>query len=460
MPRIARHLLWISCIAASACSPVDAPADGVADAAPDAASDVAQDIGPRPPSIREAGNYLPESSPLYPGQQAFIHETFGTEVVGGWPPVAFMLQLMVDEPEVFGRQFATFGFIEDPDDDLPVGLKRGSADPSRLQNTCALCHVARLPDGTLWLGAPNGDLDIGAFEIAVNERWVAAGNPSRFSEVELAKKRELGPGRTHAEGGMAQVIPADFPTYFNLGQRAYLNYLGATLDVRTEAHFAIRTMGAGEKDADGVPIVPWPEAQLVDDFVAFLGQMAPPPAPAPADPALAARGAEVFAEARCDRCHQPGVPGSELVVPYDKATDGLERVPGDDPAWPRGSIRTSFWHRIVQEGDPNDPSAGPGDDIVALIEFIVEQGLKVNTKSDGYRTNDLHMLWYTAPYLHNGSVPTLEALLDPPSRPATFTRGAFVLDTTKPANDNIGHTFGAGLSAADRAALVAYLLTL
>jgi len=89
-----------------------------------------------------------------------------------------------------------------------------------------------------------------------------------------------------------------------------------------------------------------------------------------------------------------------------------------------------------------------------------------------------------APYLHNGSVPTLADLLeDPQSRPKAFARGGEVLDsnrggfvapscdprhsekavfcfdTTLPGNDNSGHLYGTDLAAADKADLLAYLLT-
>jgi len=107
-----------------------------------------------------------------------------------------------------------------------------------------------------------------------------------------------------------------------------------------------------------------------------------------------------------------------------------------------------------------------------------------------YKARPLNGIWATAPYLHNGSVPTLYALLSPQTeRPAKFTlgntefdpvnvgyesgelAGAFVLDTTKPGNRNIGHEFvdydgdlpgiiGRGLSPGERTALVEYLKTL
>ena len=69
----------------------------------------------------------------------------------------------------------------------------------------------------------------------------------------------------------------------------------------------------------------------------------------------------------------------------------------------------------------------------------------------------------TAPYLHNGSVPTLPALLEPAARrPVTFPLGAagFVLDTRLPGNGNAGHEFGAALSAADKQDLIAFLESL
>jgi hypothetical protein len=65
-----------------------------------------------------------------------------------------------------------------------------------------------------------------------------------------------------------------------------------------------------------------------------------------------------------------------------------------------------------------------------------------------------------APYLHNGSVPTLRALLEPAARrPVTFPLGAagFVFDTRVPGNGNQGHEFGTALTAAEKRDLVAFL---
>jgi mono/diheme cytochrome c family protein len=102
-----------------------------------------------------------------------------------------------------------------------------------------------------------------------------------------------------------------------------------------------------------------------------------------------------------------------------------------------------------------------------------------------YVSRPLAGVWATAPYLHNGSVPTLDDLLQPKSnRPVKFyvgyrefdpvhvgyaSRGdeakkrGFEFDATQPGNDNGGHegeAFGTELSDSDRAALLEYLKTL
>jgi len=102
----------------------------------------------------------------------------------------------------------------------------------------------------------------------------------------------------------------------------------------------------------------------------------------------------------------------------------------------------------------------------------------------GYKFRPLTGIWATAPYLHNGSVPTLYDLLLPPSdRPTSFYVGTREFDPVKvgfkteqsaensflfrvvddhgnpiQGNLNSGHDYNnAGLSAADREALVEYM---
>lgn len=100
----------------------------------------------------------------------------------------------------------------------------------------------------------------------------------------------------------------------------------------------------------------------------------------------------------------------------------------------------------------------------------------------GYIAPPLDGIWITAPYLHNGSVPTLEGVLNSSSRPTYWQRdfkkqeydyvnvgwkftsadapakGAY--NTTKNGYGNAGHYFGDKLNDGERRAVLEYLKTL
>jgi hypothetical protein len=97
-----------------------------------------------------------------------------------------------------------------------------------------------------------------------------------------------------------------------------------------------------------------------------------------------------------------------------------------------------------------------------------------------YAARPLYGIWAAAPYLHNGSVPTLYHLLLPPEqRPKTFALGGreydpvklgfaiattcgqqdCLVDTTRTGEGNGGHLWGTDLAEDDRMALLEYLKT-
>jgi len=105
------------------------------------------------------------------------------------------------------------------------------------------------------------------------------------------------------------------------------------------------------------------------------------------------------------------------------------------------------------------------------------------TPSYGYIAPPLDGIWATAPYLHNGSVPTLEDLLHSSQRPTYWKRNLnnydfdeqkvgwkyikkangisrFTYDTTLPGYSNVGHYFGDDLTTEERKAVIEYLKTL
>lgn len=114
-------------------------------------------------------------------------------------------------------------------------------------------------------------------------------------------------------------------------------------------------------------------------------------------------------------------------------------------------------------------------------ENEVDRGRPNDFRGDlAYRARPLNGIWATAPYLHNGSVPSLYDLLLPPAhRPKIFYvgswefdpvhvgietgspfAGAFMLDTRLPGNGEGGHLYGTDLSELDRMALIEFLKTL
>jgi mono/diheme cytochrome c family protein len=103
-------------------------------------------------------------------------------------------------------------------------------------------------------------------------------------------------------------------------------------------------------------------------------------------------------------------------------------------------------------------------------------------KTGGYVALGLDGVWARAPYLHNGSVPSLRDLLEPAeNRPKIFYRGYdvydpqrvgfisdvssragrefFKYDTALKGNGNGGHAYGTSLPPADKDALIEYLKT-
>ena len=102
--------------------------------------------------------------------------------------------------------------------------------------------------------------------------------------------------------------------------------------------------------------------------------------------------------------------------------------------------------------------------------------------TEGYVSVPLEGLWLRAPYLHNGSVPSLTDLLEPVSaRPLQFWRGYDVYDPVRvgfvtngaaaereatffdvrlPGNSNAGHVYGTTLPADDKRALLEFMKTL
>ena len=199
-----------------------------------------------------------------------------------------------------------------------------------------------------------------------------------------------------------------------------------------------------------------PESVLPDNFkrvTDFLLDLKPPAFPFPVDQPKAARGAAVFSQA-CASCHAFG--SKEIGQALDIAQVGTDRHRFD-----------SFTQELV---DHFHTFTKP--------PFV----FTAYRKTVGYSSVPLDGIWLRGPYLHNGSVPNLRALLMPEDqRPTTFYRGydvvdsvnvgfisdspeaakiGFFVDTSIPGNGNKGHLYGVNLPAEEKAALLEYLKTM
>jgi len=186
----------------------------------------------------------------------------------------------------------------------------------------------------------------------------------------------------------------------------------------------------------------------------YISNVQPPPYPFAINRELAAAGALVF-NAGCASCHAIGGARTGTVIPLAEVGTDRHRLDMWTPA-------SATAYNAYGEGHAWKFSAF--------------------RTTGGYVSVPLEGLWLRAPYLHNGSVPSLVDLLERTDRrPTLFRRGydvydpihvgfvsagpeadrvGTVFDADQPGNSNDGHLYGTDLSAGDKIALVEYLKTL
>jgi hypothetical protein len=135
----------------------------------------------------------------------------------------------------------------------------------------------------------------------------------------------------------------------------------------------------------------------------------PPPFPGAIDAPLAATGAALFQQ-HCSKCH------------------------GTYQETPAGLRLATFPNRVIAaDVIGTDPTRAQAVDAAAIAMFArTAMAPHLEAKATGgYVPVPLTSLWATAPYLHNGSVPTLYHLMHPEARPARFRVGGHRLDFEK-----------------------------
>jgi len=200
---------------------------------------------------------------------------------------------------------------------------------------------------------------------------------------------------------------------------------------------------------------------------AYLMSLRPPKYSGSIDEELVAAGRKVF-DKTCAQCH--GTYGRESTYPNRRIP--IEEI-GTDPvrltALPVAGRQkyADSWFAHAGEADEQETVANP----------------------DGYVAPPLDGVWASAPYFHNGSVPTLWHLLNPDERPAVWHRTEEAMDVAKvgltiesvdriPLSEtdiaarreyfdtrkfgkaNTGHDFPEVLSTSEKMAVLEYLKTL
>ena len=236
----------------------------------------------------------------------------------------------------------------------------------------------------------------------------------------------------------------------------------------------------------------------------YLETLEPPDYPFPIDQALAEKGAPIYAS-YCAECH--GKSGRDFtgqyvgfVVPLDEIGTDRYRLDNYTETLALNMGTTYAGQKRKQRShpcpggrtyEPSEPRTAPDGESAygRSLARDKEEGTyryKHYRTTNGYANSPLDGVWLRAPYLHNGSVPTLWDLLKPSAeRPAEFYRGNdvynpvdvgfvstvaddtggrkfFKFETKIPGNGNQGHEgprFGTELAPEDKEALVEYLKT-
>lgn len=247
-----------------------------------------------------------------------------------------------------------------------------------------------------------------------------------------------------------EVIPTDVPAWWLLKKKNAMFYNG----------FGRGDFGKFLGASNLLTVTDTSESNEVDahmpDLLAYIYSLKPPKYPGAIDSSLAAEGEKVFINS-CSKCH--GTYGAAETYP--------------NLLIPAAVIQTDSMLFKSNYSNPqfvewfNKSWFTKGDHPARLEPF------------NGYIAPPLDGIWATAPYLHNGSVPNLEAMLNSDLRPAYWSRdfdklvydfeklgwvykkqaqpGKNIYNTTKPGYSNVGHTFGDKLTDAERKAVLEYM---
>ena len=438
----------------------------------------------------------------------FKYGSIGAENDAGIPYwIFYVLPRMFPEKLPGPGGYASLGVPWEQGQELPVGFTKKVIGFPRVANNCAVCHSTRLRTATnappiVIAAGPGPTTNVeGFFRYFVdcakdprftpdNVLWEIMNVTElswldkaiyRFLIIPITKKRllereqqfawvyhaafpEWGRGRDDAMNLTKYFMlklpmddsfgPTDMPSIWNLKKydspTNRMNWAGDSHDaysVIIDSALGLIGSESGPKDKAGF-------LAQIDWLKDYLRNKPPPNYPFALDGAKATAGKAIF-DQQCATCHASDRTGTPLPL----ADVGTNRD------------RIDTWGKDFAVA-ANKVVGGMGIERKGLVEAPLI----------GYNVQYLDGIWLRAPYLHNGSVPTLRDLLEPVDRrPKVFyrgydlydpVRGGFVstgadaeregtkFDVSQRGSGNGGHTFGVTLPDTDKDALVEYLKTL
>ena len=363
----------------------------------------------------------------------------------------------------------------------PMGLRKADLLIGQgIGIDCMTCHGGSI-FGKSIVGLGNNALDI---EALFEEMAAAANSPAKvpFTFTNVRGTSEAGPFAVYLLGyrtddlsltpiyrnlGLHDDSCEDTPAWWLLKKKKTMYHLGATdaRSVRSLMQFMMHPLTTPSEFKKAEP--------QFRDIQQYLLSIEPPKYPFAVDATKASAGQKLF-ENNCAKCH--GTYGEKWTYPnkivsLDEIGTDRKKFESLEPKFAKAY--TASWFAKESTGNWFWPG-------YAMRE------------TDGYQAPPLDGIWASAPYFHNGSVPTLDGVLNTKARPTIFTRTyrtdeadydkvkigwkveevavpkanaeaiekRKVYDTSKPGRSNGGHTYGDKLTTEERAAVVEYLKTL
>jgi mono/diheme cytochrome c family protein len=388
---------------------------------------------------------------------------------------------LAEKPADFDKLFRErYGLHAAPYDNggLPMGLHYSKGILGKgIINDCLLCHAGTIAGQTI-IGMGNASLDLQSmFDDFIATDKTPFKFPFRFSYVRgtidpinpVAFLMEFRTAdlslRPPVKLDFARAVSSDPPAWWLLKRKETRNWTGGVNvnSMRVDMVNLLTPFNSAEHIKK--------HESTFGDIHEFVMSVEAPKYPFEHDAGLAAKGLGLFTE-HCARCH--GTYGPKATYPNKVVP--LKTL-GTDPALAQAITpkNLEFFNRSWFGQEKG------GDGWYQLIE------------TEGYQAPPLDGVWATAPYFHNGSVPTVYDVLNSKARPRIFTRSyqtgkdeydaaklgwkvrvleappdaklpgherRRVYDSTLPGQSKAGHTFGDELTDEERRAVIEYLKTL